>query len=401
MATIDANGASVKTFRQYLDDITQRYLNIDPGWNLNSESPDGNAIRIWSEILANLDEKLIRAHDSVDPDSAKGVGLDRIARISGLERQEATASTATVTFSGTDGVAIPAGTGVRNVDTDTIWETEQEVTISGGSASVGVVCTTLGPETAGPGDLSEFEQPVSGVSSVTNSASASLGRSRESDASLRSRRFKSVSAPSSNQVASIVGSVADVDGVKAARIYENFSSSVDSNGLGGHSMAIFADGGDTTDIAKAIANRKNPGCSLNSGAGFGATEVTETVDTDSGSSLDVTFFRPNNIDIYVSVEIDGDLSSSSVDRLKQEIVDYANSELLVFGGGFDFTGFGVGEVVYSGKLYTPVNRIVGENGSTSSITIGTSANSTTDNKIDPGFDGLAVFSTANISVSFV
>jgi uncharacterized phage protein gp47/JayE len=401
MATIDKNGASVKTFRQYLDQITQAYLSIDPGWNLNSESPDGNAIEIWAEVFANVDEKLIRAHDSVDPDSAKGVALDRIARISGLSRQEATASTATVTFSGTDGVGIPAGTGVRNVETDTVWDTEKEVTISGGAASVGVVCNTLGAEPAGPGDLSEFEQPVSGVSSVTNNNSASLGRPREPDASLRSRRYKSVAAPSSNQAASLVGGVADVDGVKAARVYENFSSNPDNNGLGGHSIAIFADGGNTTAIAKAIANRKNPGCSLNNGAGFGATEVTENVETESGSTLDVTFFRPKNVDIFVSVEIDGDLSSSAVDELKEEIVEYASSELLGLGGGFDFTGFGVGEVVYAGKLYTPANRIVAESGSTSSLTIGLTSGSTSSNKIDPGFDGLAVFSTSNISVSFI
>ncbi len=398
MATITEAGFALKTLQEYLSQVQSAYLDIDSGWNIEPESPDGMAIAIWSELLANLDEALAKAYSSVDPDTAVGQQLDRVARISGIDRKPGTFSTATVTFSGDDGTVIPQGTEVRNSETETIWETDTSVEISGGDASVQVTCTTRGPEPAGAGDLNEIVSPIAGVSSVTNNNAASLGRATENDAALRVRRNLSVASPGKNQVDSTFGRIANIDEVKHARIYENTTSSTDSNGLDPHSMAIFVNGGDTVEIAEAIANTKAPGCGLNADNSF-ANKIQEDVTTDTNSPLTVTFFRPVLTTIYVEVTIQGTLSSETIDDIKQAIVDYSNAELFGSGiQGFDKSGFGIGEIIPASKLHTPVHRVIQDNAYVSSILIGEASDSINQSQIDPGFNGLGVFSKDNISV---
>lgn len=401
MATINDAGAAVKTLQAYLEQVRAAYQDIDEGWNISPESPDGQAIAVWSELLALLDEQLINAYRSVDPSTAIGQQLDRIARISGIERQDGTFSTAQVTFSGTNGTVVPSGTEVRNSETDTIWETDGSVEITGGEADVGVTCTTVGPEPAAAGDLSVIATPVSGVSSVTNDNAASLGRPVETDALLRVRRNNSVSAPGSNQVDSMFGDVANVDDVKHVRIYENVSGSTDANGLDGHSIAVFVDGGTNQAVAEAIAVNKNPGTGLNADNSF-ANKVQVSVETEEQSPLDVTFYRPEIVTAFLFVEITGSPSSETVADIKEAIVDYANAELFTAStSGFDKTGFGIGEVVPVGKLYTPVNRVLGTSGYVSDLTIGESSGDVTNQSIDPGFNGLVTFNADNITVSVV
>lgn len=398
MATIDEAGAAIKTLLEYKEEVDAAYLAIDPGWNINPESPDGQAIAVWVELLANLDENVLAAYRSVDPQTAIGQQLDRIARISGLDRQIATFSTATVEFSGVNGTVIPQGTEVRNSDTDTIWTTDQAATISSGTATVQVTCEESGPEPAGVGDLSVIATPVAGISGVTNPNAASLGDARESDAVFRTRRRNSVAAPGSNQVVAVFGAVANVENVLHTRVYENYTGSTDGNGLDPHSMAVFVNGGDGQDIGDAIATRKNPGAGLN--AGNFANEVTVSALTETENPLDVSFFRPVLITAGVSITVSGAISTEQVEAIKQAIVDYASADLFNSGPvGFDQTGFGIGEIVPVGKIYTPVNSVVGNSGYVVSIFIGEAGSTLDGNPIDPGFNGLVVFDTGEISVT--
>lgn len=399
MATVDSNGASVKTLDEYLQEIRQDYLDIDAGWNIDPESPDGQQIAIWSETLANLDEAVIASFNSVDPRSAVGQQLDRIALFAELTRQEGTFSTATVTFSGTNGTVIPAGTQVRNSDTGTVWETDVEATIAASEAVVNATCTTRGPETAAVGNLSILVDTIAGVTGVTNDNAASLGRERESDAVFRVRRRNSVARASDNQVDTMFALIGNVEGVNRVRIYENDESTVDSNGLHSHSILILVDGGDAGDIAAEIAAAKNPGTSLNRNNAL-ANKVTVATETPKGSPFTATFFRPELTTIYVDVQVVGSLPSGTGDLIKQAIVDYANADLFDEGqAGFDQLGFGIGSVVAAGKLFTPANNVVGDGGYVSSIQIGTSSGAVNQQTVDPGFNGLAVFDVANIEVT--
>ena len=400
MAEINAAGVTGKSLAEYLADMQSRYLDIDSGWNIGAETPDGLQIAAWCETLANLDEQVTFAYQSVDPQSAIGQQLDRIAMFAGLFRQDATFSTATVSFTGVDGTVVPAGTQIRNKATDTLWATDGEVTLSGGVGSVGVTCTEAGAATASPGDLSIIATPVGGLQSVTNLAAASLGLDEEADDAFRSRRNASVALPGSNQIDNIYAAVGNVDGVKQVKVFENSEDTTDADGVAGHSVAIFVDGGSDEDVLKAIASRKNPGCGLNRDSAF-PNKITADTTTPKGQPVSITFFRPELITVYALVQIaSSTLSEQDKVRIKNEMVGYS---LLGFKSqsGFNREGFRIGENVAAGRLYTPVNFIVAGNGYVQSIMLGFDAGAINSQALPLAFNQLGALDAANITVEYV
>lgn len=400
MAEITAAGVTGTSLSEYLTAMRARYLDIDDAWNINPESPDGLAIAAWCETLANLDEQVTFAYQSVDPQSAIGQQLDRIAMFAGLSRQDSTFSTATVSFTGVDGTVIPAGTRIRNKATDTLWSADGEVTIAGGVASVGVTCIEAGAATASPGDLSVIATPVGGLQSVTNLAAASLGLDEERDEAFRARRNASVALPGSNQVDNLYAAIGNVDGVKQVKVFENSEDAPDADGVAGHSVAIFVDGGSDEDVLKAIASRKNPGCGLNRDSAF-PNKITADTTTPKGQPVNITFFRPELITVYALVQIaSSTLSEQDKVRIKNDMVGYS---LLGFKSqsGFNREGFRIGENVAAGRLYTPVNFIVAGNGYVQSITLGFDPG-TIDSQVLPlAFNQLGALDAANITVEYV
>ncbi|CNH77682.1 baseplate J/gp47 family protein [Yersinia pekkanenii] len=399
MAEITKHGVIGTTLSEYLDAMRQRYLDIDDGWNINPESPDGLAIAAWCETLANIDEAVVNSYHSADPNSAIGQQLDRIAAFAGIKRQDATHSTATVTFSGADLTPIPKGTLVRNRVTNTLWATDVDTTIGGtGTVKVNVTCMDMGGLAANSNNLTIIASPVGGVTAVTNDAPASIGLSEESNDAFRIRRNESVALPGSNQIDNIYASLANIDSVKQARIYENEDSLTDENGVFGHSMAIFVDGGEVESISLAIATKKNPGCGLNRYNSFPNKIAIDTV-TPGGNPISITFYRPEFITIYVKVEISSN-NRFNDDEIKQAIVDYAN-----YGfnetSGFAKTGFKIGENVGAGRIFTPLNYIVSNDGFVNSILVGKIPNDVTHTVVDVRFNQLGVFSTENIEVAYV
>lgn len=399
MAEITIDGVTGTTLLEYQELMQEQYAAIDPEWNITPESPDGQAIDIWSETLALLDEQVQYAYMSRDPATATGQALNDIAQYANITRQDATFSTAEVVITGVDGTVIPAGNRVRHAETGTAWALDSEVEIAG-PTTANVTATEAGALTASIGTLTEIADPVAGWASVNNEQAAAQGSDEESDNDFRLRRNQSVSLPGANQVDNIFSAVANVDGVTQARVYENSTSSTDANGLSDHSIAIFVQGGDVDEVRSAIAMKKNPGCGMNRENGIPGEESASTT-TPLGNPLDITFFHPELVTIYVAVTIDtGALSESTKDEIKQAIVDYSLEGFTGQGDGFTRRGYQIGERVSAGRLYTPVNNIVADQGFVESIFVGASA-SPASSSVAIDFNQLAVFDIANIEVEYV
>ncbi|KGA38981.1 phage baseplate protein, partial [Pectobacterium odoriferum] len=350
MAEITKDGVSGQTLNSYLAVMRQRYLDIDDGWNINPESPDGLVIAAWCEMLANLDEAVISAYHSADPNSAIGQQLDRIAAFAGITRRDSTFSTVTVTFTGTPLVEIPAGTLVRNRITGTLWATDSTVeTSSGGTATANVTCTTAGSQAGNSNNLSIIATPIGGITAVHNANPASLGRDEESDNAFRVRRNESVAFPGNNQLDNIYAALVNLEGMKQVRIYENTESAPDENGVEGHSLAIVIDGGEPADIVETIAKRKNPGCGLNRYNNSIPNKISTDTVTPGGNPFNATFFRPEFIPIFVRVSISSDRRFDD-DEIKRSIVEYSNIGFEQTAG-FAKTGFRIGEDVGAGRLF--------------------------------------------------
>jgi uncharacterized phage protein gp47/JayE len=401
MAEITKYGVTGKTLQEYKDEVSEKYLAIDSAWNIDPETPDGMAIAVWSELLANLDEEVVNSYHSVDPNSAIGQQLDRIAAFAGIQRQPESFSTDVVEFEGDGLIEVPAGTKVRHRVTGTVWSTDTVViTDTSGRASVSVTCTSAGAQGANPGTLTIIATPVARIRSVTNTQGASLGKAKESNNAFRVRRNYSVALPGNNQIDNIKAALDNVTGVKQSLVHENVESETDEHGVYGHSMAIFIDGGETNDIVLAMATHKNPGCGLNRYNTF-PNKISVDTFTPKGQPVNITFYRPEYVAIYVQVDIKtSTLGEDEKALIKAAIVDYT---LVGFDEttGFAKQGFRIGEALAAGRLYTPTNYFVGGDDYVSNISIGTSESDITKSVIPVTFNQLGVFSVENIKINYV
>ncbi len=401
MAEITKYGVTGKTLQEYKDEVSEKYLAIDSAWNIDPESPDGMAIAVWSELLANLDEEVVNSYHSVDPNSAIGQQLDRIAAFAGIQRQPESFSTDVVEFEGDGLIEVPAGTKVRHRVTGTVWATDTAViTDTSGRASVSVTCTSAGAQGANPGTLTIIATPVARIRAVTNTQGASLGKAEESNNAFRVRRTYSVALPGNNQIDNIKAALDNVTGVKQSLVHENVESETDEHGVYGHSMVIFIDGGETNDIVLAMATHKNPGCGLNRYNTF-PNKISVDTFTPKGQPVNITFYRPEYVAIYVQVDIKtSTLGEDEKALIKAAIVDYT---LVGFDEttGFAKQGFRIGEALAAGRLYTPTNYFVGGDDYVSNISIGTRESDITKSVIPVTFNQLGVFSVENIKINYV
>lgn len=156
-----------------------------------------------------------------------GQYLDLRAEEHGLTRRAATKATGEVTFTGTPGVTIPAGTRVSTTaDAATgasaiEFQTTQEAVVGGGgSVTVPIEAVEAGADgNVVAGSVNIIMVPVAGVSSVTNAASTSGGYDTEDDASLLARYLFKVRNPSAGgNKADYINWALEVPGVGAVRV---------------------------------------------------------------------------------------------------------------------------------------------------------------------------------------
>jgi len=131
------------------------------------------------------------------PDTAEVEQLDRWSSIWGVARNAATFATGSITFTGTDGVQIPAGTAVQRAD-GTLFTTDAIATIAGGTALVPVTASLSGSGgNAAANTVLSLVSPISGVNSdaLVDANSIASGVDAETDAALRTRLLSRIAEP--------------------------------------------------------------------------------------------------------------------------------------------------------------------------------------------------------------
>ena len=396
MAELTVNGYVIKNQNEWFADETALYLAIDPLWNLDPSSPDGLKIASDAEIFANLDEIGQRAYNSKDPNKAKGVDLNIVSFITGTIRKQGTPSNVELTLGGVAGTVIIAGKIVESVVDGSRWTTDTTVTIGGGGTVVVQATAVInGATQASIGTITRIVSTVGGWQTVTNLSVATSGTGVETDAQLRLRRTLEVGQPGNNQVDSMLAEIFPVSGVRRVVIPENFTGSVDGDGLPAHSIAPIVDGGTDANVALAIFRTKNPGVALH--AAGTSVVVPDVFDKFPSNTKTITFSRPTFVDIIVAVTItdDGTLPNDASDQIKQAIIDYSLGTLVEPECGFNVLGFDIGEDVPNSRIYTPVNQVIGQFGN-SFITGLTLQGSTATVAI--AFSELSRWTIANITV---
>jgi len=416
MAQVTPQGIVGVSLNEYLAMIEAGMLAIDPKWNIEPDSPDGQKNGIDAETLANLDEGIVAAYRSKDPASATGESLNDIGAISGVPRQFATFSVAPITLSGTPGASIPAVvTVIRSRIDNTAWTLNSTLTIGpSGTAAGFVTCVTAGRVVADAGELTVIGTPTAGLSSATNPSAATQGQPEETDQEFRIRRSNSVSLAGSNMLDNMYASLGAVSGVTAVQVYENTNiSPADANGVPVHGIAVVVNGGSDQDIGEAIRSRKNPGAAM-------LPRWNQDTDTwidppgdngvlvyvtspKTGLQNPITFQRAKSRSIFIKVMVQriGILPSDIEQQIVQAIILDATKSLFSDSTiGFNQGGYDIGEIVPVGRFYTPVNKVLGKYGDSyaTSITIGRTADSLSATPIQPAYNELATFSEENIDV---
>lgn len=129
------------------------------------------------------------------PSEQSGPYLDRFAGMYGLPRTPAAIAHVILTFSGTDGATIPAGTVA--VSTDGLrFTTDLAGSISGGTAQIPATAEAAGSAyNVAAGAVTRLAVSLVGVTGVTNAAPGEGGADAESDASFYERLHTYLSEP--------------------------------------------------------------------------------------------------------------------------------------------------------------------------------------------------------------
>lgn len=379
--------------RAIRDPVTGEALDLP-----DEDDPVAQIADIFSEALATGWEQLENVARLYDPDGAVGPVQSVQVQLNGLRRRNGTASTVALTLTGTTGTVVPAGSQVAPEDQMPIFATDAAATIGAdGTATVEATATAIGPTAADAGTLVSILEPVTGWTAVTNPAAAVVGTAQEPDQTLRRRRDVSTSLPAQSTTDSIFAALRAIDGVTAVRVRVNDGLASNTLGLPGKSIAAIVRGGADEEIARTLYLRTPVGI------GYHGDERLFVVD-EQGIDHEIQWIRPTAVPVHISVSVrrdDPDLfGADGADRIRQAIITWAAEGTEPLTGSettFRQTGIQPGEGVSLTRLYTPINSVRGH--VVTSLTIGTAANALAAADIDIGFDQIADFAAARITVN--
>lgn len=385
MAGLTAAGFELKRLETILTEINDAMkaifgenLNVDP------ESPDGQVNGVMAETFANLWELAQLVYDAYIPSNSTGVPLSELVQLNAILRKQELPSTVTLSVTGTNGTFIPLGS-LASTDDGTVFSTDAEITIAGGVGSSASTATETGPLTAVAGTITNIDTPITGWDTVTNAADATVGQYVETDSELRARRIRSIETTATSVLESILAAVLEIEDVEDAKIFDNETDIVDPDGLDPHSFLVVVEGGDDTEIAQVIYNKKPLGIPTN-----GTT--TEVIVDSQGYNHDIKFSRPTPIDIYVKVTLEPGLTYDGDLVVKQAIIDYADGVLI------EGKGFGIADDVIYSEMFTPINQPSLGVASVTELLIDTVSPPTGEVTIDIEFDEKSSFELANITI---
>lgn len=186
------------TYTEILDrvqsDIDARLEGVDSRLRRSPLSTIANVEAGTTHGLYGFIEFLSR---QIFPDTAEVEYLNRWGVIWGVERLQAVQATGNLTLTGTNGTLVPAGTELQRSDLS-IYTTDVNVTISGGTATVAVTADDPGENgNTLAGSVFTFVSPIGGVDSTAEVAVGGLtgGLNIEDDDSYLERILLKIQQP--------------------------------------------------------------------------------------------------------------------------------------------------------------------------------------------------------------
>lgn len=353
---------------------------------LGEDSQDYELLSILARAAAGAFAAAGDSYNSRDPDTAFDNVLDGLVTINGIERKPSTYSTVNLKLTGLPYTLIRGGV-VQSASGDN-WNLPQEVVLdANGEALVTGIAQEIGPIVALTGEITKIVTPTYGWSTVTNPDPANVGQPVESTSELKARRKIAVATPSQTPLESLAASINNLLGVTEFQVYENDTKAVDSRGFPPNSITAVVEGGTNEAIAKAISLKKNMGVLSNG-------DVTVPVTNEYGSTLNISFYRPETVQVYVTVYITplSGYTTEVGDQIKSAIVNY-------------FDSMYIGDNLYNSQLWEAALSVSPDVRPTFSIkpsqgiTIGLTADDQSNQDLTATFKQKFRVSSENITIS--
>ncbi len=241
------------------------------------------------------------------------------------------------------------------------------------------------------GTLTEVVTPVSGLDSIDNLVSGTVGTDVETDAQLRERRRKSLTGLGRGTSEAIRSRLLqEVSGTYGVSVLNNRTDSTDGDGRPPHSFEVVLQGGDEDEIAEKIWENMPVGIQT-----FGGTTIT--VQDSEGDDQDISFSRPTSIYIWLDIELslypEEDFPTGGISAVKDAVVEWSLTE------------YTAGKDVIRQRVSIPVYSVPGIGEIT--ITIGTSSapatppGSYTATDVSIATNELAIFDQTRIGVTII
>ena len=321
-----------------------------PVLDTNPETPAGQLIDGQTALASEKDNDMIYIANMFNPKNATGVWQDALAAIYFLNRKIALPTYVTCQVRGAYGTTIPYGALVQDVNGYTFLNTSVVVIGSSGTANIYVRCTETGAVEVAPNTVTQIVTTVPGWDSVTNPSAGITGRDEESQAAFENRRAGSVGKNSHGAVASIYGTIADLNNVVAVLVLENTTNAdktIKGVTLAGHSVYISVYGGDNTDIARAIYNKIDGGCGTQGNTMLTYNPASDNIADQPDALYTYYIERPDTVETAVKVTVSDDETTGLTNAIKEAVVEN-------FNGNSSFRRVKMGDTLYASRFYADV-----------------------------------------------
>lgn len=303
--SFDQNGLQTLTQSEIVEDLTQDFKEVyGEDINVDSNSPDGQIINIFAQMLEDQYELLSQVNASFDPDQAVGTVLDQRCAINGIQRKAGTYTYVSVDVTADRSITLDGLDTVSLEDAYTISDSEGNQFVLSATSPINAGVSQLVFRAANVGNVEVLPNTITtpvtiilGVKSVNNPSGAiEKGINEETDAELRERRKRSVSIANQGYTDGLLAALENLSDVTRANVYQNRSNTTDADGIPGHSIWVVVLGGTDAEIGQVMDNK------VAGGVGMKGSQSVNVQQAD-GSVATYYFDRPTAQTLYVLLDI--------------------------------------------------------------------------------------------------
>ena len=303
--SFDSYGLQTLTQSEIVEQLTKDFKEIyGEDINVDSNSPDGQLINIFAQILMDQYELLSQVYTSFDPDQAIGTVLDQRCAINGIQRKAGTYTYVSIDVTADRSITLQGLNTVSEDDAYTISDSEGNQFVLSATSAINSGVSQLIFRAKNVGNVEVLPNTINvpvtiilGVLSVNNPGVATTqGTNEETDAELRERRKRSVVIANQGYTDGLAAALENLSDVTKVNVYQNRGNTTDADGIPGHSIWVVIQGGTDAEIGQVMDNK------VAGGVGMKGSQSVNVQQSD-GQIATYYFDRPSAQTLYVQLEI--------------------------------------------------------------------------------------------------